>query len=125
MRPVSVATMTLRASVAAARRNMPDVDRTWVRPAGSTPVEAIHSAWEAQPHSGWIISSASGNSARRASRSAGSMPACTWHSPIHTSSLRPVWRSTWAARNMSGRKRISLSAGIACTTWTALAEVQQ
>ena len=117
--------MTLLASVAAARRNMPEVERTWVRSAGSIPDEAIQTACDAQPHSGWIISSASGNSARRSSRSAGSMPACTWHSPIHTSIFRPVWRSTCAARNMSGRKRISLPAGIACTTWTALAEVQQ
>ena len=53
------------------------------------------------------------------------MPACTWHSPIHTCIFRPVWRSTCAPRNWSGRNRISRSSGIDRTTSTALEDVQQ
>ena len=44
------------------------------------------------------------------------MPAWTWHSPIQMCSLRPVTRSSQRPRNMSGRKRISRSAGIASIT---------
>ncbi len=53
------------------------------------------------------------------------MPAWTWHSPIHSSSFRPVTRSTWAPRNMSGRNRISRSSGMLRTTAAAFDEVQQ
>ena len=97
---------------------MPSVERMCVRPFAN----AI--AWLAQPHSGWTSSSASGTLAQR-STSSGRMPAWTWHSPIQMCSLRPVTRSSQRPRNMSGRKRISRSAGIASITAFALPEVQQ
>ncbi len=98
---------------------MPSVERMCVRPFAN----AI--AWLAHPHSGWTSSSASGASSCQRSRSAGRMPACTWHSPIQIRSFRPVTRSSQRPRKTSGRKRISRSAGIASITAFALPEVQQ
>jgi hypothetical protein len=62
----------------------------------------------------------------RSRRSAPLMPAWTWHSPNQMCMLsRPVIRWTWAPRNWSGQKRISVSRGIDSTTSTAFDEVQQ
>ena len=124
--PVSVATSTLAAVVCSAAVTMPAVDRILVRSAGTTPAPARYSALVAQPHSGWMNSSASGSAITRSRRSAPLIPACTWHSPIQMCMLsRPVRRCTWAPRNWSGQNRISWSAGIERTTSTALDDVQQ
>ncbi len=82
-------------------------------------------AWLAQPHSGWTSSSASGASFCQRSRSAGRMPAWTWHSPIQIRNERPVTFSSQRPRYMSGKNRISWSRGIASITAFALPEVQQ
>ncbi len=117
--PVSVATRKRFLSELLAKLTIPSVERMCVR---SLP-KAMH--WLAQPHSGWTSSSASGASRCQRSMSAGRMPAWTWHSPIQIFSLRPVTRSSQMPRYMSGRKRISLSAGIASMTAFALPDVQQ
>ena len=114
MIPVSVATTNRFFGDCRANSTMPSVERMCVRSFAN----AI--AWLAQPHSGWTSSSASGASACQRSMSAGRMPACTWHSPSQIFSLRPVTRSSQRPRYMSGRKRISRSAGIASITARAL-----
>ena len=48
-------------------------------------------------------------SARVASRSAGRIPAWTWHSPSHTCMRLPRTFSTYAPSHMSGPNRISVS----------------
>ena len=54
------------------------------------------------------------------------IPAWTWHSPSQMCMFsRPVIRCTWAPRNWSGQNSTSVSAGIDCTTSTALDDVQQ
>lgn len=57
-----------------------------VRPLGGqgSPRPASQRADVVQPHSGWTKSSASGLARTVASRSAGEMSACTWHSPSQT-----------------------------------------
>jgi hypothetical protein len=119
MIPISVATMNRGLGLCLAKLIIPSVERMCVR---SLP-NAI--ACEAQPHSGWTSSSASGASACQRSMSAGRMPACTWHSPIQMSSLRPVTFSSQSPRYMSGRNRICWSRGIASITAFALPDVQQ
>ena len=105
---------------------MPLVERIFVRVSGTTPAPTRYSALVAQPHSGWMNSSASGSSATRALRSAPLMPAWTWHSPSQMCMLRrPSWRCTWAPRNWSGQNSTSVSSGIEATTSTALDDVQQ
>ena len=124
--PVSVATSTFDAVVSRAAVTMPLVDRIFVRVSGTTPAPTRYRALVAQPHSGWMNSSASGSSATRALRSAPLMPACTWHSPSQMCMFsRPSWRCTWAPRNWSGQNSTSVSSGIEATTSTALDEVQQ
>ena len=125
MIPTSVATMKVLAADAAARRTIPSVEVTTVAGPRRSPDDIRYSVDEVHPHSGWISSSASGCSRRMASRRSGWMPACTWHSPIQTCIFRPVTRSRWAPRNISGQKRISRSAGIERITASAFDEVQQ
>ncbi len=117
--PVSVATRKRCFGDCRAKLTIFSVERMCVRPLAN----AI--AWLAQPHSGCTSSSASGASRCQRSMSAGRMPAWTWHSPIQIVSLRPVSRSSQRPRYMSGRNRISWSAGIASITCFALPEVQQ
>ena len=119
MMPVSVATRKRFFGDCLAKLTIPSVERMCVRPLP----KAMH--WLAQPHSGWTSSSASGASACQRSMSAGRMPAWTWHSPIQMFSLRPVTRSSQIPRYMSGRNRISRSAGIASMTAFAFPDVQQ
>ncbi len=124
--PVSVAMSTLFAVVFSAALSMPPVESTLTRSWGTVPEEARYSADVAQPHSGCTYSSASGSASTRSRRVWPSIPACTWHSPIHTWMLsRPVTRLTCAPRNWSGRNRISRSSGIERMTSAALDEVQQ
>ena len=79
--PVSVATSTFDAVVSRAASTIPLVDRILVRVSGTTPAPTRYRALVAQPHSGWMNSSASGSSATRAFSSAPLIPAWTWHSP--------------------------------------------
>ena len=73
---------------------MPPVESMCVR-SGSTSPDATYSmTWVVQPHSGWIMNSASGWAERTAVMSAGRMPACTWHSPSQTCIRLPMVRST-------------------------------
>ena len=51
---------------------------------------ASHSADVAQPHSGWMNSSASGAPPPARRRSAALMPACTWHSPAQMRMFVPA-----------------------------------
>ena len=93
--PVSVATRTVGAVAVRAASSMPPVDRIRVRSAGRSPSPACHSAAVAQPHSGWMNSSASGSAAALRRSSSGLIPACTWHSPSQMCMLaRPVTRWT-------------------------------
>ena len=106
-----------------ARCTIPSVESTCVVarrvPASST---AAYMHWLAQPHSGWISRSASGPLvAASLATSSGRMPAWTWHSPGQIFILRPVTRSRYAPRNMSGRNRISRSAGTASITCAGVA----
>ena len=88
--PVSVATSTFVAVVCLAAVTIPDVDRILVRSGGTTPAPARYSALVAQPHSGWMNSSASGSASTRSRRSAPLMPAWTWHSPIQMCMFSPA-----------------------------------
>ena len=81
--------------------------------------------WLAQPHSGWISRSTPGRLSIILVTSSGRIPAWTWHSPGQIFILRPVIRSRYAPRNMSGRNRISRSSGTASMICCALPEVQQ
>ncbi len=124
--PTSVATRTLSALVRLAWSSMPPVDRMLTLSAGTAPSPARYRADVAQPHSGWMNSSASGWAVAVAASWSPLMPACTWHSPAQTCTLSlPVSRRTCAPRNWSGQNSTSVSAGMEATTSTALDDVQQ
>ena len=111
---------TARAAIACANSTMPSVERMCVR---SFP-NAI--AWLAQPHSGWTSNSASGAS-RLPALDVG-RAGCPHGRGTHrarSAACGPVTRSSQRPRYMSGRKRISRSAGIDSITARALPEVQQ
>ena len=69
---------------------MPPVDRIRTRSAGTAPAPASYRALVAQPHSGWMNSSASGLAAAFAASWAPLMPACTWHSPAQMCRFVPA-----------------------------------
>ena len=114
--PVSVATSTLRRRGLLgrgdhARRSTGSSSA----PAGTTPAPTRYSALVAQPHSGWMNSSASGSASTRAFRSAPLMPACTWHSPIQMCMFVAAGEALHVgAEELVGQNRISRSAGIDC-----------
>ena len=92
--PVSVATMNVSASERLAWASIPPVESMCVFSTSTSP-DATYSMTDVeQPHSGWIRKSAPGCCSRTAAMSAGRMPACTWHSPTQTLSLRPTIFST-------------------------------
>ena len=121
--------MKVSASDSRACRSIPPVESMCVFSASTSPAATYSMTEVEQPHSGWMRKSAPGFSSRTRAMSAGRIPACTWHSPVHTFSCRPVTFSTYAPRNMSGPNRISVSSPcsrqMCSTTCTALDEVQQ
>ncbi len=128
--PVSVAMIAVVPGWAvAAYLSMPPVE-SMCTPSASTSPAATYSMTEVEhPHSGWMRKSAPGCSSRTRVMSEGRIPAWTWHSPSQTCIERPIDFSTYAPRNMSGPKRISVSSPcsrrMCSTTATALADVTQ
>ena len=73
---------------------MPPVESMWVFSASTSPAATYSMTDVEQPHSGWMRKSAPGLASRTSAMSRGRMPACTWHSPVHTFMRRPVTFST-------------------------------
>ena len=126
--PVSVATSTLSAVVACGRSTIPLVDRIWVRSVGHDAGRRRGTARTvAQPHSGWMNSSASGFG-RDAVAQVGAVDAgvdvALAQPDVH---VLAAGRRAARARRGTGRGRTGprVSAGIERTTSTAFDDVQQ